>query len=67
MLETASQARKLLLKLDVDEANIDYLENAACEEILPSGNANIRTATGKFPRSPSFALDTAIQPTARFT
>ena len=30
----ASQPRRLLLKLDVDETNIDYLENASCEEIF---------------------------------
>jgi hypothetical protein len=34
MLETASQPRKLLLKLDVDETNIDRLENTSCEEIF---------------------------------
>jgi hypothetical protein len=34
MLETASQPRKLILKLDVDETNIDYLENASCDEIF---------------------------------
>jgi hypothetical protein len=34
MMETASQPRRLLLKLDVDETNIDYLENASCEEIV---------------------------------
>jgi hypothetical protein len=34
MLETADQPRKLLLKLDVDETNIDYLENTSCEEIF---------------------------------
>jgi hypothetical protein len=34
MMETASQPRKLLLKLDVDETNIDYLENTSCEEIF---------------------------------
>jgi hypothetical protein len=34
MMETASQPRKLLLKLDVDETNIDYLETASCEEIF---------------------------------
>ena len=27
-------ARKLLLKLDVDDSNVDYLENASCEEIF---------------------------------
>jgi hypothetical protein len=34
MLETADQPRKLLLKLDVDETNINYLEKASCEEIF---------------------------------
>ena len=34
MLETADQPRKLLLKLDVDETNIDSLELASCEEIF---------------------------------
>ena len=31
---TADQPRKLLLKLNVDETNIHYLENASCEEIF---------------------------------
>jgi hypothetical protein len=34
MLETADKPRRLLLKLDVNEANIDYLESASCEEIF---------------------------------
>jgi hypothetical protein len=34
ILETADRPRKLLLKLDVDEANIDYLENTSCQEIF---------------------------------
>jgi hypothetical protein len=34
MLETASQPRKLLLKIDVDESNIDHLESVPCEEII---------------------------------
>jgi hypothetical protein len=34
MAETADQPRKLTLKLDVDEANIDRLETAPCEEIF---------------------------------
>jgi hypothetical protein len=34
MLETADRPRKLLLKLDVDEANIGHLENAPCDEIF---------------------------------
>ena len=34
MLETAGKPRRLILKLDVDETNIDYLERASCEEIF---------------------------------
>jgi hypothetical protein len=34
MLETATRPRKLLLKIDVDETNIDHLENTSCEEIF---------------------------------
>lgn len=34
MMETADQPRKLLLKLDVDESNIDDLEKTSCEEIF---------------------------------
>jgi hypothetical protein len=34
MSRTASAPRRLLLKLDVDESNIDRLENASCEEIF---------------------------------
>jgi hypothetical protein len=34
MLESASQPRRLMLKLDVNEANIDHLENSSCEEIF---------------------------------
>jgi hypothetical protein len=34
MLETASRPRRLMLKLDVDEANIDRLEKSSCEEIF---------------------------------
>lgn len=34
MLETASKPRSLVLKLDVDESNIEYLERTSCEEIL---------------------------------
>jgi hypothetical protein len=36
MLETAGKARRLQLKLDVDESNIDELERASCEEIFVS-------------------------------
>jgi len=34
MLETAGKPRHLLLKLDVDESNIEYLERASCEEVF---------------------------------
>jgi hypothetical protein len=34
MMETADKPRRLQLKLDVDESNIDYLESASCEEIF---------------------------------
>jgi hypothetical protein len=34
MMETASAPRRLLLKLDVDESNIDWLEKASCEAIF---------------------------------
>jgi hypothetical protein len=33
LLETASQPRKMAMKLDVHEGNIDRLEGASCEEI----------------------------------
>jgi hypothetical protein len=34
MLETAEKPRRLQLKLDVHESNIDYLESTPCEEIF---------------------------------
>jgi hypothetical protein len=34
MRETANQPRRLVLKLDVNESNIDRLENTPCEEIF---------------------------------
>lgn len=34
MMETAEKPRKLILKLDVNEANIDQLEQTPCEEIF---------------------------------
>jgi hypothetical protein len=34
MMETADRPRRLLLKLDVDETNIDELERLSCEEIF---------------------------------
>ena len=52
MMETASQPRRLLLRLDVDETNIDYLENASCEEIF---NTRLREYQDSYRRIP--ALD----------
>ena len=34
MMETASQPRRLILELDVEETNIDRLEKSSCEEIF---------------------------------
>jgi hypothetical protein len=34
MMETADRPRRLILKLDVDETNIDWLEQASCDEIF---------------------------------
>jgi hypothetical protein len=34
LMETASEPRKLAMKLDVHEGNIDRLENSSCEEIF---------------------------------
>jgi hypothetical protein len=34
MMETASQPRRLTLKLDVDETNIDHLEKTSCDDIF---------------------------------
>ena len=34
MLETGSRPRRLILKLDVDETNIDYLEKTSCAQIF---------------------------------
>jgi hypothetical protein len=34
MMESASQPRKLVMKLDVNESNIDRLERSSCEEIF---------------------------------
>jgi hypothetical protein len=67
MMETASQPRRLLLKLDVDSTNIDYLENASCEEIFTTRQREYQDSTGEFPHSTSCAHDMAIQPTAKST
>jgi hypothetical protein len=49
MLETADQPRKLLLKLDVDETSIDYLEHASCEEIFAERERQYRESYRTIP------------------
>jgi hypothetical protein len=44
MSETASKPRRLLLKLDVDESNIDYLEHASCEEVFAAREREYRNS-----------------------
>jgi hypothetical protein len=55
MLETASQPRKLLLKLDVDETNMIDWRTPLARKFLPSGSANTRSRTKEYPRSMSSA------------
>jgi hypothetical protein len=49
MLETSSQPRKLLLKIDVDETNIERLENASCEEIFAEREREYQESYRRFP------------------
>jgi hypothetical protein len=49
MMETASRPRKLLLKLDVDETNIDYLENASCDEIFTTRQREYQESYRRIP------------------
>jgi hypothetical protein len=49
MLETASRPRRLILKLDVDETNIDYLENTSCEEIFAERERQYQESYRKIP------------------
>jgi hypothetical protein len=49
MLETASQPRKLLLEIDVDETNIDHLENTSCEEIFAERQRQYRDDYQRIP------------------
>jgi hypothetical protein len=49
MLETAGKPRRLQLKLDVDEANIDYLESASCEEIFATCEREYRESYRAIP------------------
>jgi hypothetical protein len=49
MLETATAPRRLVLKLDVDESNIDQLENASCEEIFLRRERDYRDSYNDIP------------------
>jgi hypothetical protein len=51
LMETASQPRKLALKLDVHEANIDQLENSSCDAIFAEREELYRE---DYRRMPSF-------------
>jgi hypothetical protein len=51
LMETASQPRKLAMKLDVHEGNIDKLENTSCEEIVSDRERVYREG---YRRMPSF-------------
>jgi hypothetical protein len=49
MLRTANAPRRLVLKLDVDESNIDRLENAPCEEIFLDRERDYRNSYTAIP------------------
>src|SRR6202041_2814002 len=49
MLETANRPRRLILKLDVDETNIDYLEQTSCEAIFVEGERQYRESYREIP------------------
>jgi hypothetical protein len=49
MMETARQLRKLLLKIDVDETNIDYLESSSCEEIFAARERQYQDSYRRIP------------------
>jgi hypothetical protein len=51
MRETASQRRKLVLKLDVNEANIDHLEKTSCEQIFIGPHTPISGKLSDGPRA----------------
>ncbi|AMN42737.1 radical SAM protein [Rhodoplanes sp. Z2-YC6860] len=51
LMETADQPRKLAMKLDVHEGNIDELEQSSCEEILARQD---RLYRDDYSRMPSF-------------
>jgi hypothetical protein len=49
MQETADQPRKLILKLDVNEANIDRLEQRSCDEIFDEREREYRDSYRPIP------------------
>jgi hypothetical protein len=49
MMETADRPRGLILKLDVNEANIDRLESASCDEIFARREAEYRESYSAVP------------------
>ena len=60
MLETANAPRRLVLKLDIDESNIDRLERASCEEIFLGREQEYGRAILEFQASMNFAIVTEI-------
>jgi hypothetical protein len=49
MMESASQPRKMVLKLDVNESNIDRLESSSCEDIFGEQEALYRADYRRMP------------------
>ena len=49
MLKTADRPRRLILKLDVDETNIDYLEQTSCEAIFAERERQYRESYREIP------------------
>jgi hypothetical protein len=49
MMETADRPRRLLLKIDVDDTNIDHLETASCEEIFAERERDYQESYRRIP------------------
>src|ERR1700744_439482 len=49
LMETADKPRKLAMKLDVHEGNIDWLETASCEEVFATQEGLYREGYGRMP------------------
>jgi hypothetical protein len=49
MMEPAAQPRKVVMKLDVNEANIDQLESSSCEAILAERERTYREDYRRMP------------------